>query len=141
MQLTGEIQRGVNKIKIAIIEDNKDQVFDIMQLLENAHFTECTVFFDDDSMALNYFDKWIYDVNLIPELILLDMNISAGKGQSFLRQLKKLKLRINKKITVCMYNSASAQAEPVFTDLEENAGLVCTPVNLNTFCNLLNQLN
>ena len=132
----------MKKIDLAIIDDDEMYVLALKKLLESVHLTDRTVYFENGKVALNYFDQWIHQSSLLPELILLDLNMPVTNGWQFIKEFKKLKLRIDKKITIYMISSTINEDEiQKAKEIEEITDFVCKPVTMNTLSKILTQMN
>lgn len=132
----------MNKINLAVIDDDDMYVLAIKKMLERVQLTERTVYFENGKVALNYFDECIHQLNLIPELILLDINMPVTNGWQFIKEFKKLKIKIDKKITIYMI-SATVNEDEIkrAQEIEEITEFVCKPVTINTLTKILSHMN
>jgi CheY-like chemotaxis protein len=132
----------MNKVNLAVIDDDQMYVLALKKLLERVQFTDKTVYFENGNVALNYFDQWIHQANLLPELILLDLNMPVTNGWQFIKEFKKLKLRIDKKITIYMISNTINEDEiQKAKNIEEITEFVCKPVTFGTLTKILSQMN
>jgi CheY-like chemotaxis protein len=132
----------MNQVNLAVIDDDEMYVLALKKLLEKVKFSERTVYFENGNVALNYFDKWINQPDLIPELILLDVNMPVTNGWQFIKEFKKLKTRIDKKITIYMIsNTVNEEEIKKAKELEEVTDFVCKPVTFITLTQILAGMN
>lgn len=132
----------MKKIDLAVIDDDEMYVLALKKLLESVELTDRTVYFENGSVALNYFDQWIHQSSLLPELILLDLNMPVTNGWQFIKEFKKLKMRIDKKITIYMISSTVNENEiKRAREVEEITDFVCKPVTIHTLTKILSQMN
>lgn len=132
----------MHQVNLAVIDDDEMYVLALKKLLEKVKFSDRTVYFENGNIALNYFDKWINQPDLIPELILLDVNMPVTNGWQFIKEFRKLKTRINKKITIYMISNTVNQDEiNRARELEEVSDFVCKPVTFITLTQILSRMN
>ena len=132
----------MRKIDLAVIDDDEMYVHALKKLLASIELTDRTVYFENGKVALNYFDQCIHQSNLLPELILLDLNMPITNGWQFIKEFKKLKLRIDKKITIYMISSTINEDEiNRAKSVEEITDFVCKPVTIHTLTKILNRMN
>jgi CheY-like chemotaxis protein len=131
----------MNKINLAVIDDDEMYVLALKKMIDKVQLTDQTVYFENGKVALNYFDQWIHQINLIPELILLDLNMPVTNGWQFIKEFKKLKIRIGKKITIYMISNTINEDEiQKAKQIEEITDFVCKPVTMNTLSKILKQM-
>lgn len=132
----------MNQINLAVIDDDEMYVLALKKLLEKGKFSDRTVYFENGNIALNYFDKCINQSHLIPELIFLDVNMPVTNGWQFIKEFRKLKTRIDKKITIYMISNTVNQEEiDRAKELEEVTDFVCKPVTFITLTQILSKMN
>ncbi|MBC8052262.1 MAG: response regulator [Sphingobacteriaceae bacterium] len=132
----------MKKVDLAIIDDDEMYVLALKKLLESIQLTDRTVYFENGQVALNYFDQWIHQSSLLPELILLDLNMPVTNGWQFIKEFKKLKMKIDKKITIYMISSTINEDEiKRAREVEEITDFVCKPVTIHTLTKILSQMN
>jgi CheY-like chemotaxis protein len=132
----------MNKVNLAVIDDDEMYVLALKKLIEKVQLTDSTVYFENGKVALNYFDQWIHQVNLLPELILLDLNMPVTNGWQFIREFRKLKIKIDKKITIYMIsNTINSDEIQKAREIEEITDFVCKPVTMVTLSKILSRLN
>ena len=136
------LYHNMNKINLAVIDDDEMYVLTVKKLLERIKFTERTVYFENGKVALNYFDEYINKADLIPELVLLDLNMPVTNGWQFIKEFRKLKTKIDKKITIYMISNTINEEEiRRAKEIEEVTEFVCKPVTMQTLTNLLSSMN
>ena len=68
---------------VLIIDDDQLTLFIMQRLIKNADFSEQITTFIDSQAALNYLEENITAGNVIPEIILLDINMPFFKWLGF----------------------------------------------------------
>lgn len=132
----------MNKINLAIIDDDEMYVLAIKKLIEGVQLTDRTVYFENGKLALNYLDQCIYQLHLLPELILLDLNMPETNGWQFIKEFRKLKTKIDKKITIYMISSTVNEDEiHRAKGIEEITDFICKPVTMRTLSKILSEIN
>lgn len=121
-------------MKILIIDDD-----DIFVLLNSKVITSIEknveiVDFEDGELALNYLHEIIDNPDLLPDIILLDLNMPVMDGWEFLAEYQKILPKIAKKIhlyllssSISPYDMEKSQQIPEVTEF------VTKPLNKETF--------
>lgn len=132
----------MKKISLAVIDDDEMYVFAVKKLIKRVDLTDQTIYFENGKLALNYIDQCINQSALLPEVILLDLNMPVTNGWQFIKEFKKLKTKIEKKITIYII-SATVNEEEIkrAKEIEEITEFVCKPVTLAGFTKILNAMN
>jgi CheY-like chemotaxis protein len=132
----------MKSINLAVIDDDEMYVFAVKKLIEKVDLTDRTVYFENGKVALNYIDECIHHSSLLPEVILLDLNMPVTNGWQFIKEFKKLKIRIEKRITIYIISS-TVNTEEIqrAKQIEEITDFVCKPVTIDTFTQILAEMN
>lgn len=121
-------------MKILIIDDD-----DIFVLLNSKVITSIEknveiVDFEDGELALNYLHEIIDNPDLLPDIILLDLNMPVMDGWEFLAEYQKILPKIAKKIHLYLLSSSISPY-----DMEKSQQIaavtefVTKPLNKETF--------
>ncbi|WP_194851881.1 response regulator [Nonlabens antarcticus] len=109
--------------KVCIIDDDKLYVSLITMLINQNHFAREIIVFANGQEALEYFKNNIdNDEELLPEIILLDLNMPIMNGWEFLEHIEPYanKLLAND----VRLNVVSSTINPEEVDRAENHGIV-----------------
>lgn len=132
----------MNKVELAVIDDDEMYVLALKKLIEKTNLSERTVYFGNGEDALNYLDQCINKASLLPELILLDMNMPVTNGWQFIKEFRKLKTRIDKDITIYMVSSdVTEDVVKRASEITEITEFVCKPVSFTKLVDILNKRN
>lgn len=132
----------MKKISLAVIDDDEMYMFAVKKLVKRVDLTDQTIYFENGKVALNYIDQCINDDALIPEVILLDLNMPVTNGWQFIKDFKKLKIKIEKKITIYIISSTISEEEiKRAKEIEEITEFVCKPVTVAAFIGILTAMN
>mgnify|MGYP003575812204 CR=1 FL=1 len=132
----------MNKIDLAVIDDDQMYVMALKKLIEKVQLTDRTVYFENGQIALNYFDECINEANLLPKLVLLDLNMPVTNGWQFIKEFRKLKVKIEKPITIYMISNTINEDEiKKAKEIEEISQFICKPVTLSTLTKILSRMN
>lgn len=130
------------KIGIAcIIDDDDIYVFGIKKLIQLKQLCENLMVFRDGYEALNYLKPIFNTPELLPEIILLDINMPIMDGWQFIEEFTKLNSQPTKKVTIYMISSS---IDP--KDLEKAKGIsgisnyFIKPVTLDTLSHIFREV-
>jgi len=93
--------------KVLIIDDNQVTCMILTEILEK--FQVHVTCFNEAESALEYLQKESGNMDLLPEIILLDINLPAMDGWDFLNEFITLHTQLVKKITVYMISSSISE--------------------------------
>lgn len=97
----------MKKIDIAcVIDDDQVYTFTIKRMIRNSGIADKTLFFHNGKVAIDFFMENAHDVDQLPDLILLDINMPVLDGWQFMDQFVKLMPAIKKKITIYIVSSS-----------------------------------
>ncbi|MBC7913025.1 MAG: response regulator [Pyrinomonadaceae bacterium] len=132
----------MKKINLAVIDDDEMYVYAVKKLVEKVELADRTVYFENGKVALNYIDECIHHTYLLPEVILLDLHMPITNGWQFIKEFKKLKIRIDKRITIYIISS-TVNEEEIYRakHIAEITDFVCKPVTIDTFSVILAEMN
>jgi CheY-like chemotaxis protein len=116
-------------LTICIIDDDEVYQFAITRNLQAEQLAKKILQFSDGKEALNYLSANIDNIDAIPDLIFLDINMPIMDGWQFLETYVQLKPQIGKKITLYMLSSSM---DPVDTkrakQIAEVSGYIIKPI-------------
>jgi len=102
----------MTKINIAcVIDDDEIYTFTIKRIISIAKFAEKTLFFHNGKVALDFFIEYMAQTDVLPDLILLDINMPVLDGWQFMEEFIKLQPKIDKKIVVYIVSSSVDEAD------------------------------
>lgn len=132
----------MKKVNLAVIDDDEMYVYALKKLVEKVELTDKTIYFENGKLALNYIDQCINHTYLLPEVILLDLNMPVTNGWQFIKEFKKLKIKIDKRITIYIISSTVNEEEiRRAKQIAEITDFVCKPVTIDTFSVILTEMN
>lgn len=132
----------MRKIKnIALIDDDDTFVFLTKKVIEQTNLVEQIKVFGNGRDAINFLKENSGNPDLLPEIILLDLNMPIMDGWQFLEDYILLKPKIGKKITIYIISSSISPH-----DIERAKGInavsdfIIKPVTKEKFIALLSKL-
>lgn len=126
-----------NKLKRILLVDD-DRAFNFLNkfIIKKAGCTEHIQLAENGQQALDILYLGIEETNLLPDLILLDINMPCINGWEFLEEFKKLKFDQKNKITIVMLSSSANPDDKTRAEkIKEVSGLMnkpLTPAKLNS---------
>ena len=126
----------MKEIHILLVEDNEGDIVLTMEALEDARIHNKISVKKDGAAALDYlFDLAENNVDDLPDLILLDINLPKIDGKEVLNQVKNHD--ILKKIPVVMLTTSSSELD-ITESYNSHANCYITkPVDLNKFFDIV----
>jgi CheY-like chemotaxis protein len=118
------------KQSICIVDDDEVYTFIVKKIIEIYELADNVLTFSDGEKAYNYIKENKGKPDLLPDIILLDINMPIMDGFLFVEGYTKLKQEINKEISIYMVTSS---IDPI--DLErskkhtEIKGFITKPVS------------
>jgi len=133
----------MNKIDtLCVIDDDDIYTFTIRKIIKIADVTHNTLFFENGKVALDYFSERKHDAALLPELILLDLNMPVLNGWQFLDKFIEMKPFMQKQITVYIVSSSIDDSDyRRAASIEQVADFLVKPVTVNQLKELVINLN
>ena len=131
----------MNSLKLLIIDDDPISVFLTKKVIEKADINAHVLTYDNAINALSLFKK-INDINEIPDVIFLDLNMPIMNGWEFIDHFSKLDEQIKAKVTLFIlsasdnHNDISRAAKYSFIKR-----YISKPIRVNQIKDLFNTYN
>jgi CheY-like chemotaxis protein len=129
------------KLDIACIIDD-DQLFTyvLSRHMKRLDFSDKTLIFPNGLEALNYLQQNVGSPDMLPSVILLDINMPVLDGWQFLDEFTKL--TISKKITVFLISSSIDQIDHARAlEYKEVSRFYIKPVTRENLLSILHEVN
>ena len=129
----------MNKAHILIVEDNDGDILLISEVLETSVIIEKISIATDGKQAIDFLNKeGIYEEQVTPDLILLEINLPLKNGHEVLKTIKdNSKL---KHIPVIMFTTSSSQSD-INRSYQEHANCYLTkPVEITDYTQLVRSI-
>ena len=125
----GEIMGDIMKEKLVyVIDDDDIYHFTIRRMIKILELPYEVKGFTDGEKALNYITERKSDLDSLPEVILLDINMPVKNGWQFLDEFKLIHKDLHKDITIFIVSSsANIKDEQRARDFLEVNGYVVKP--------------
>jgi len=95
-----------NTLNICVVDDDDIYQFTISKTLKSLELAKKIVVFSDGEEALDFIQDNLTNEDELPDVILLDINMPIMDGFQFLEEFTKVKLSVEKKITIFMVSSS-----------------------------------
>lgn len=96
---------------LTLIDDDDIFVFLTKKAVESTNLVELIKVFGNGLDAINFLKENCYNVDSLPEIILLDLSMPIMDGWQFLDQFTKLIPKIDKKITIYICSSSISPSD------------------------------
>ncbi|OIQ23334.1 response regulator [Lacinutrix sp. MedPE-SW] len=122
-----------------IIDDDSVYVNLVKKIIETKKLCENLIIFNDGKQSIDYFEALLQnlDVDNIPEIIFLDLNMPVMDGWEFLERFTKIKNRFGKVITLYVVSSSinplDINRAKALSSVED---YLIKPVNINELENI-----
>ncbi len=103
----------MSSFKMCIIDDDQIYQFMARRILGTAKLTSELLVFSDGEEAWKFFKENSHNVNLLPDLVFLDINMPYMDGWQFLEHFEGLAKKLSKKIDIFLVSSS---LDPADTD-------------------------
>lgn len=132
----------MNKIDtLCVIDDDEIYTYTIKRIIKAADITEKTQFFENGQDALDFFITHQHQTELLPDLILLDLNMPVLDGWQFLAEFIRLKPSLKKKITVYIVSSSVDEDDYLRAKaIEQVSDFVVKPISVQQLQELVKNL-
>jgi CheY-like chemotaxis protein len=94
------------KILACLIDDDRVHAFVVERMLQKTQNCQDLMVFNDGSHALHFFKKTT-DIDKIPDIIFLDINMPVIDGWTFLDKFEQIKDTLPKQIDIYMVSSSN----------------------------------
>lgn len=101
-----EVLMNDNRILACLIDDDRVHTFVVERMLKKTPNCKDLLTFSDGSHAMHYLQKTT-DVDSIPDIIFLDINMPVMNGWSFLDEFEKIKDTLPKNIDLYVVSSSN----------------------------------
>lgn len=132
----------MNRIKqFTLVDDDDLFVFLVTKAIEQTNLVDLIKIFGNGLDALNFLKENKNNVDALPEIILLDLNMPIMNGWQFLEEFTKLNPTIGKKIVIYICSSSISPDDVERAKLiSEVSDYIIKPVTKDKLLNILKQL-
>ncbi len=125
-------------IHILLVEDNEGDIVLTKEALSDAKIKNKVSVAKDGEEAIRFVNEGLLDDNLLPDLILLDINLPKVDGKEVLHYLKTNAHL--KKIPVVMLTTSSSELDVVDSYNNYANCFITKPVNFNKFFDVVRMI-
>lgn len=97
---------NLSQYNICLIDDDKIYQFTAKKIIESTNLTKAVLSFYNGEEAIDFFKSNLQNVESIPDIIFLDINMPIKDGWQFLEDFKSLLNDLKKDITIYMVSSS-----------------------------------
>lgn len=123
---------------IAVVDDDSVYQFTATRTIKATQLANQILQFQNGQEALDYLSGHLKELDILPDIIFLDINMPITDGWMFLEEFNKIKADLGKDILIYMVSSSidprdlnRAKSNPMVSDYVEK------PISLNRFAELL----
>ena len=96
----------LQKHSLCIVDDDEVYKFFVKKILKIKKLADDVLTFTDGEEAFNYINENKENLEKLPDIIFLDINMPIMDGFQFMDEYTKIKAKIDKKITIYMITSS-----------------------------------
>jgi CheY-like chemotaxis protein len=131
----------VNSYIICTIDDDQIYQYTFLKILEKADFEKRVLVFNDGEEALNFLSNNLGEIEKIPDIIFLDINMPIMDGFQFMEEYIKIKPHVGKKITIYMVTSSVHHVDMERAKkISELSDYIVKPIRIEQLLELINNL-
>jgi len=132
----------MNQVKtLTLIDDDDIFVFLTKKVVEQTNLVDLIKVFGNGLDALNFLKENKDNVDVLPEIILLDLSMPIMDGWQFLEEFTKLNPYIGKKITIYICSSSISHDDITRAkSINEVSDYIIKPITKNKLIDLIKTL-
>jgi CheY-like chemotaxis protein len=100
------IMADMNQKITCIIDDDEIYLFSVKKVIEVNRLSEKVLEFKNGKEALKFFTEYSNDLELLPDVIFLDINMPEMDGWEFIEEFKKIRPAIVKDMMLYIVSSS-----------------------------------
>jgi len=127
------------KLLIAIVDDDLIFQFIAERLIESINSEHQTIIFSDGKEAIDFIDSNRNEIDTLPDIIFLDINMPVMNGWQFLNKYIEIKSKIEKEITIYIVSSSKNPDDFIKAEsINEVTDYIVKPINREKYTSILN---
>jgi CheY-like chemotaxis protein len=126
---------------IAIVDDDTIFQFIAKRVLDSINSQNKTVIFSDGQDAIDFIHSNLNEIDKLPDIIFLDINMPVMNGWQFLNQYVEIKSKIKKKIVIYILSSSKNPDDFIQAqDIHEVTDYIVKPINREKYMSILSSV-
>ena len=125
---------------VCIVDDDKVFRFTTQKYIEMNNLAEKVIAFGDGEEAITFIESKVGNPEVLPDIILLDLNMPIMDGWDFLDEFKKIKDQIGKKVRVNIVTSSFDERDSKRAEQYPIDNYVVKPLSEEYLKELINSL-
>ncbi len=101
----------IKKKILCLVDDDDVYQYTFLRQLKGTDLAKDILLFSDGELAMEFIETHINDVELLPDIIFLDINMPIMDGWEFLEEFVQLKPKVGKEILIYMVSSSIDPAD------------------------------
>lgn len=101
----------MQRIKVCAIDNDKSVLFLLRLLLKRIDKEAEYITFNSGVQAFDFFQENANNAHLLPDIVLLDLNMEEMNGWAFLEAYEKLSDKINHRIHIYIHSSSKSDTD------------------------------
>jgi CheY-like chemotaxis protein len=126
---------------IAIVDDDTIFQFIAKRVLDSINSQNKTVIFSDGQDAIDFIHSNLNEMDKLPDIIFLDINMPVMNGWQFLNQYVEIKSKIKKEIVIYIVSSSKNPDDFIQAqDIHEVTDYIVKPINREKYMSILSSV-
>jgi CheY-like chemotaxis protein len=126
---------------IAIVDDDTIFQFIAKRVLDSINSQNKTVIFSDGQDAIDFIHSNLNEIDKLPDIIFLDINMPVMNGWQFLNQYVEIKSKIKKEIVIYIVSSSKNPDDFIQAqDIHEVTDYIVKPINREKYMSILSSV-
>lgn len=132
----------IKKLTLCVVDDDETSQYILTRAIKSSSAAENILIFPDGKPALNFLVDHIGQVDKLPDVIFLDINMPIMNGWKFLDEYSVIRPKLGKKINIYIVTSSSHTDDlEKAKHINEVSDYLIKPVKQEVILGIINRLS